>query len=126
MKPKGSSELDELKYKAEKSLYDLFYKGLDAGEDTVLQYQFDRELGYRTRYAERCISSAKSDLADLLVAYARVHLTAKLSELLEKLPKPHPLKVTWKPQQDDVMLYGENKAIKQARQAIEKMLEDLK
>ena len=57
---------DELKYRTEKALYDLFYKGMNAGEDEVLQRQFDMELGYKHRYADRCIKDAKNEIADML------------------------------------------------------------
>ena len=58
--------IDELTYRADKLLHDVFYKGLNAGEDTVLQYQFERELGYRARYIERCIKEARNELADII------------------------------------------------------------
>lgn len=59
--------LDELKFKADKLLHDVFYKGLEAGEDTVLQYQFEREPAYRYRYIERCIKEARNELVDILI-----------------------------------------------------------
>ena len=66
----------ELYYKLDKLLHDVFYKGLNAGEDTTLQYQFERELGYKTRYIDRCIKEARNGLADLI--------TSQVSEQVER------------------------------------------
>lgn len=63
--------LDEFRYKLEKLLLDLFYRGMSAGEDDVLDYQFEQDPGYKVRYAERVIKNAKNDVADLLVEVLR-------------------------------------------------------
>lgn len=81
----AGSELDKLASKAEKLLFDLFYKGLEAGEDTVLQYQFERELGYKARYVDRCIKTAKDELADIIQEIRVAHDTEKKQQLLKAI-----------------------------------------
>jgi hypothetical protein len=65
---KQVATFDELKYRAENMLYNLFYRGLEAGEDTRLQYQFEREPAYKLRYIERCLKGSKDELAYIITA----------------------------------------------------------
>lgn len=43
------------------------------------------------------------------------------SELVEKLPNRNPLKVTWKPHRDDVVMYGENLMLDQVLTIIKEL-----
>lgn len=58
---------DELAYRADRLLHDVFYRGMNAGEDTVLQYQFERDPTYKVRYIKRCIKESRNELADIIL-----------------------------------------------------------
>lgn len=77
-KPNTMDDLkDRLLFEADKSLYDLFYKAFESGEDIVLQRQFENDPPAKHRYADRCIKDAKDKIADLI--------TAKLQEVKEEI-----------------------------------------
>lgn len=62
-----ADNLDYLKATAEKAMYDLFYSAMEAGEDEVLQRQFEHEPAYKHRYAKRCINEATTAVIDLVI-----------------------------------------------------------
>ena len=88
-KPQSEApSVDELMYKFDKSLYDLFYKAFEAGEDVVLQHQFKNDIPAKHRYAERCIKEARNAIADILEQkQAKINrlIVEAQQELLRKL-----------------------------------------
>lgn len=71
-----SNDMDETYYKIDKLIYDCFYKGYEAGQDQILQYQFERDKAYEIRYINRCIKSFKNELAEALLAHQKAQVEA--------------------------------------------------
>lgn len=126
-----SKTTDSLVYQAEKLLYDLFYKGLEAGEDTTLQYQFEREPAYRARYIDRCIKGSKNELADILQPLITQANNTILNSLLEDLPnRKHSASDMNEDMNPDMLEVvsirnkGYNQALTEVKEAIKKLIKE--